>query len=155
MNDTSQNGPALVLKCEAVTSKIIGVFYEVYNELGCGFVESVYEKAMFIALPEYGLSVRRQQPVPMFFRKRRIGQYFADLVVENQVIIELKATQTLDRSAEAQLLHYLKATCYEVGLLLNFGTRAQFRRLLFDNDRKNLRANPCESVQSVAPGNPT
>lgn len=80
---------------------------------------------------------------------KKIGQYFADLIVQETILLELKAAQSLDKAHEAQLLHYLRATDIEVGLLFNFGVRPQFRRLLFDNERKKIRANPCESVANV------
>lgn len=134
------------LKHSVVTDKIIGVFYDVYNELGHGFLESTYAQAMVVALEAAGLHVDREYPVPVWFRGKTIGQYFADLLVERTVILELKAGRILEKAHEAQLLHYLRATEIEVGLLLGFGVRPQFRRLLFDNDRKKIRENPCESV---------
>ena len=134
------------LKHEALTERIIGVFYDVYNELGYGFLESVYEESLAIALTAAGLKVSCQVPVPVWFRGKQVGDFRADLLVNDAVLIELKAARTLDASHESQLLHYLKATEIEVGLLLNFGARPQFRRLLFDNERKTIRENPCESV---------
>jgi len=132
-----------------VTDKIIGVYYDVYNELGYGFLESVYEESMAIALRDAGLTVQRQVAVPVLFRGRQVGDFRADLLVENKVLLELKSARTLDRSHEAQLLHYLRATEIEIGLLLNFGEKPQFRRLLFDNERKKIRVHPCESVAGV------
>ena len=137
------------LKHSELTDKIIGVFYDVYNELGLGFLESTYAEALLVALQESGLSAVREVPVPVWFRNRKIGQYYADLIVEGVVLLELKAARTLESAHEAQLLHYLRATEVEVGLLLNFGLRPQFRRLLFDNERKKIRGNPCESVAKV------
>jgi GxxExxY protein len=102
-----------------------------------------------MALEESALKVARQVPVPVWFRGRRVGQYFADMLVENAVLLELKTARNLESAHEAQLLHYLRATEVEVGLLLNFGLRPQFRRLLFDNERKKIRENPCESVAKV------
>ncbi len=134
------------LKHEELTSAIIGTFYDVYNELGYGFLESVYQEALAIALQEKGIKVAQQFPIPVWFRGRRIGEFKADIAVDDKVILELKAARTIDPSHEAQLLHYLKSTEFEVGLLLNFGLRPQFRRLLFDNDRKRIRENPCKSV---------
>lgn len=119
-----------------LTEKIIGVFYDVYNELGHGFLESVYETAMIIALPEKGLAVVRQVEVPVWFRGQKIGTFFADLVVEGVVIVELKAVRTIDPAHEAQLLHYLRATEIELGLLLNFGVRPEIKRKIYDNPRK-------------------
>ena len=138
------------LKHSELTDKIIGVFYDVYNELGYGFLESTYAEAMVVALEQAGLSVVREFPVPVWFRGRKVGQYFADLMVEGLILLELKTAKALESAHEAQLLHYLKATEIELGLLLNFGTRPQFRRLLFDNDRKKIRGNPCESVAKVS-----
>jgi GxxExxY protein len=141
--------PLASLKHAELTDKIIGVFYDVYNELGHGFLESTYEEALAMALEESALKVARQVPVPVWFRGRRVGQYFADMLVENAVLLELKTARNLESAHEAQLLHYLRATEVEVGLLLNFGLRPQFRRLLFDNERKKIRENPCESVAKV------
>lgn len=142
--------PPTPLKHSAVTDRIIGVFYDVYNELGNGFLESTYAEAMVIALNQSGLRAIREVPVPVWFRGKKIGQYFADMVVDNTVLLELKAARSLESAHEAQLLHYLRATEIEVGLLLNFGLRPQFRRLLFDNGRKKIRGNPCESVAKVS-----
>ena len=137
------------LKHSELTEKIIGVFYNVYNELGYGFLESTYAEAMVIALEDMGLRAAREVSVPVWFRGRKAGQYFADLLVEGAVLLELKTARSIDSSHEAQLLHYLRATEFEIGLLLNFGVRPQFRRLLFDNERKKIRENPCESVAKV------
>jgi GxxExxY protein len=144
------NTPAPGLKHFELTQKIIGVFYDVYNELGHGFLESTYAEALSMALEESGLKAGREVPVPVWFRGRKVDQYYADLIVENVVLLELKAARTLDSAHEAQLLHYLRATEVEVGLLLNFGLRPQFRRLLFDNQRKKIRENPCASVAKVS-----
>jgi GxxExxY protein len=138
------------LKHGELTDKIIGVFYDVYNELGHGFLESTYSEAMAFALAESGLLVRREVAVPVWFREKKIGPYFADVVVDNAVLLELKTARTIESAHEAQLLHYLRATEIELGLLLNFGLHPQFRRLLFDNQRKKIRGNPCESVAKVS-----
>ncbi len=140
------DNPQHTLKHGYLTDKIIGVFFDVYNELGHGFLESTYAEAMVIALEAMRLPVQREIPVPVWFRGRKIGQYFADLLVAGTVLLELKAGRTLEKEHEAQLLHYLRATDIEVGLLLGFGIRPQFRRLLFDNERKKIRENPFESV---------
>jgi GxxExxY protein len=142
--------PASSLKHSELTEKIIGVFYDVYNELGHGFLESTYAEAMVVAMESCGLTLSREVPVPVWFRGRRVGQYFADLMVESAVLLELKAARSIESAHEAQLLHYLRATEIEVGLLLNLGLRPQFRRLLFDNERKKIRGNPCESVAKVS-----
>src|SRR5581483_3460303 len=121
------------LKYGELSSSILKIFYEVYNELGHGFLESVYRKSMAIALSDQGISVASEVPVPVFFRERIVGEFRADLLVEDKIILELKSARTLEPSHEAQLLHYLRSTEVELGLLLNFGIRPQFRRLLFDN----------------------
>jgi GxxExxY protein len=140
----------LGLKYAEVTEKIIGVFYDVYNELGYGFLESVYEECLVIALRQAGLMVNRQVSVPVWFRGQKIGEFRADVTVENCVLLELKCAKALDPAHEAQILHYLKSTEIEIGLLLNFGLRPEFRRFLFDNDRKKIRENPCKSVARVS-----
>ena len=138
------------LKHSALTDKIIGAFYDVYNELGYGFLESVYEEALAIALQEAGLRVQRQVSITVWFRGQDVGDFRGDLLLDGAVLLELKAGRTLDKAHEAQLLHYLRATEIEVGLLLNFGEQPQFRRLLVDNERKKIRANPCQSVAKAA-----
>lgn len=140
--NTDQHG----LKHGDLTEKIIGIFYDVYNELGYGFLEAVYGKSMLKALRSAGLDVESQVSVPVWFRGEQVGDFYADLVVEGVVILELKAARAIERAHEAQLLNYLKATDIEVGLLLNFGERPEFRRLLLDNERKKIRENPCRSV---------
>jgi GxxExxY protein len=135
---TQVDANKLRFKHQELTRKIIGVFYEVYNELGHGFLESVYEAAMLIALREAGLKVETQVPIGVYFRGNRVGDFRADLMVENAVLLELKAARALDSSHEAQLLNYLRATEIEVGLLLNFGIKPEFKRLAFDNERKKI-----------------
>src|SRR5713226_923608 len=127
------------LKHKDLTETIIGVFFEVYNELGHGFLESVYEKALQVALTAKGLDVRRQIEVPVWFRGNKVGDFAADMLVERCVLLELKAARTLDSSHEAQLLNYLRATEIEVGLLFNFGIKPEFKRLAYDNSRKRVR----------------
>ena len=127
------------LKHKELTETIIGVFFEVYNELGHGFLESVYEKAFEVALNSKGLDVRRQIQVPVWFRGHKVGDFVADVLVNRSVLLELKAARTLDSAHEAQLLNYLRATEIEVGLLFNFGIKPEFRRLAFDNSRKQVK----------------
>ena len=119
--------------------QIVGVFYSVYNELGYGFLEAVYEEALAIGLQEAVLSASRQVPTPIWFHGRTIGEYKADVIVNRVVLLELKAARVLDSSHEAQILNYLRATDIEVGLLLNFGPKPQFKRFVFENDRKGIR----------------
>ncbi|MBI5248341.1 MAG: GxxExxY protein [Desulfomonile tiedjei] len=121
---------------EDLTGRIIGIFFELYNELGFGFLESVYEKALILTMNEKGLQVDQQRQIPVWFRGKTVGEFRADLVVENSVVIELKACRALEPSHEAQVLNYLRATEIEVGLLLNFGPKPQFKRIVFANRRK-------------------
>jgi len=127
------------LKHRELTETIIGVFYEVYNELGHGFLESVYEKAFEIALTSKGLDVLRQIEIPVWFRKQKVGDFVADVLINKCVLLELKAARTLDSAHEAQLLNYLRATEIEVGMLFNFGIKPEFRRLVFENSRKQVQ----------------
>ena len=124
------------LRHYALTEQIIAVFYEVYNELGHGFLESVYHKSLALALNEKGLLVQSPVDIPVFFRGHRVGDFEADLLVEKCVLLELKAARTLDSSHKAQLLNYLRATEIEIGLLLNFGVKPEIKRLIYDNPRK-------------------
>jgi GxxExxY protein len=139
-------GSQTVLKHRDITEGIIRVFFDVYNELGHGFLESVYEQALCIALAEAGLVVERQVPVPIWFRRQKLSEFRADILVEQKVMVELKVAKCLDSTHYAQLMHYLKATPIEVGILLNFGLRAEFKRLVFANERKQIRVNPRESA---------
>ena len=124
------------MKHEALSQQIIGAFYTVYNSLGYGFLEKVYENALAIELRRLGLRVECERPITVFYRGCIVGEYFADIVVEGAIILELKAVRMLAKEHEAQLINYLNATDYEVGLLLNFGPKAEIRRKVFDNDRK-------------------
>ena len=136
-------------KHQEITEKIIGVFYEVYNELGHGFLESVYEKSFEIALTSIGLKVCRQIEIPVWFRGNQVGAFTADMLVEGSVLLELKAARALDISHQAQLLNYLRATEIEVGLLFNFGLKPEFKRLIFDNPRKSIRGKAGISVADL------
>ena len=124
------------IKHKEITDRILKGFYEVYNELGDGFLESVYENALYIVLKGYDLTVERQKSIAVTFRGNVIGDFKTDLIVEGSVIVELKAVCTLDPAHEAQLINYLKATNIEVGLLLNFGRKAEFKRFIFNDKRK-------------------
>ena len=132
----------MALKHENLTGHIINAFYKVYNELGYGFLEKVYENALALELESMGLRVGRQRPLKVYYLGRQVGDYYADLIVEGLVIIELKCAETLCEAHEAQLLNYLKATDIEVGLLLNFGPKPAFRRKIFTNDKKRHRELP-------------
>ena len=115
--------PELIIKC----------FYKVYNTLGYGFLEKVYENALKIELIINGLSVESQKPIKVFYEGKLVGEYFADLVVNDLIILELKAQEILIPENEAQLLNYLKATKYEIGLLLNFGKKPEIKRKIYSN----------------------
>jgi GxxExxY protein len=134
------------LKYKEITNTILKSFYEVYNELGDGFLESVYENALYIVLNSQGLFVERQKNVSVLFRGHNIGDYKVDLLAEGKIIIELKATRSIDPAHEAQLINYLKATDLEVGLLLNFGRKPELKRFIFNNKRKNI-INPYKYVK--------
>lgn len=127
------------LKYHELTEKLIGMFYSIYNELGHGFLESVYEQAFSVALAESGTFFQRQIAVPVWFRGQKIGDFRADLLIDEKVIVELKTGREIDPGWEKQLLNYLRATQIEVGMLFNFGPSAQFKRYVFENERKNPR----------------
>ncbi len=124
---------------EELTNIIIGAFYKVYNTLGYGFLEKVYENSLKIELQRHGLRVQQQKHIKVHYEGLEVGDYFADLLVEDLVIIELKAAEGICEEHEAQLLNYLKATDVEVGLLFNFGKNPEFRRKIFTNDKKRIR----------------
>ncbi|MFK5879556.1 MAG: GxxExxY protein [Flavobacteriaceae bacterium] len=117
-----------------ITDKIINCFYKVYNTLGYGFLEKVYENALFLELRNLGLYVEKQKQIKVFYENEKVGEYYADLIVSELVIVELKATETLCEEHEYQLINYLKATEIEVGLLLNFGKNPELKRKVFSNE---------------------
>jgi len=119
-----------------LTGKIIKAYYTVYNKLGSGFLEGVYENAMMIELEKMGLYAEKQVPIKVLYEKKVLGKFYADIVVEMEIILELKAVGELTKAHEAQLLNYLKGTNSEIGLLLNFGPKAQIVRKIFTNDYK-------------------
>jgi len=137
-----------------LTRTIIGVFYDVHGELGHGFVESVYKEAMRLALTEIGMQVETELPISVHFRGCCVGNFRADLIVNNCVLLELKAIDALEHCHEAQILHYLKATTFEVGLLLNFGPSAKVRRFVMDNSRKAFVKQSVSSVKSAVSSMP-
>jgi len=124
------------LKHKEITDLILKAFFEVYGQLGYGFLEKVYENSMVIVGRKLGLDIRQQFPVKVHFHDHVVGEQLIDLVVNNLVITELKAVRTLLEEHEAQLLNYLKATPFEVGLLLNFGPKPEYRSKIYDNERK-------------------
>lgn len=119
-----------------ITGKIIHGFYQVYNTLGYGFLEKVYENALAVELSESGLQVCQQHPVTVYYNGRVVGNYFADMVVDGKIIVELKAAETLRDEHCLQLLNYLRATDKQVGLLLNFGKKPAFKRMVASNKLK-------------------
>ena len=136
------------LKHSTLTESIIGTFFEVYNELGHGFLESVYENSLAIALREKGFEVYQQIAIPVRFRGKLVGDFVADMIVSQFVLLELKSARAIDAAHIAQLLNYLKATEIEVGLLLNFGHKPEFKRLAFEN-RRNQTVEEGKSLLSA------
>ncbi|MDZ4656564.1 MAG: GxxExxY protein [Bythopirellula sp.] len=114
-----------------VTDAIIKQYYHVYNTLGYGFLEKVYENALRVALTKNGFDVKQQSPIQVIFEEEMVGDYYADLLVNDEVILEIKAADSIALKHEAQIINYLKATGVRVGLLLNFGPKAEFRRKIF------------------------
>ena len=123
-----------------ITDNIIKSFYCVYNELGFGFLEKVYENSLFLEFLERGLYYEKQKRIKVFFKGQKVGEYYADLIINNLVIIEIKAAESLAREHELQLVNYLKATDIEVGMLLNFGKKPEFKRKIFTNDKKKIKS---------------
>jgi GxxExxY protein len=130
----------------ALTDPILGVFYDVYNELGFGFLESVYRNALRLALLEKGLVVEQEMPVSVFSRGKNVGDFRADLIINGVILIELKTAEMIIAAHESQVLNYLRSTLLEVGLILNFGPRTQIRRLLLDNERKHKFVHKAEGA---------
>ena len=125
-----------------LTGEIIKAFYDVYNELGYGFLERVYQNALFIELKQRGFDVEAQKKISVYYKEHLVGDYFADIIVNNKVILELKAAEYIIDEFEYQLINYLKSTDCEVGLLLNFGKEPEFSRKIFSNAKKKIRVNP-------------
>ena len=124
------------MKHKELTERIIKIYYKVYNTLGYGFLEKIYENAMMIEFRKAVIPAVSQSPIKVFYEAEIIGEYFADILVDRKVIVEIKAAKNLIIDHEAQLLNYLKATDIEVGLLLNFGPEPEVKRKVFDNSRK-------------------
>jgi GxxExxY protein len=129
-----------------LTERIIKSFFKVYNELGFGFLEKVYENSMFIELTKNHLFCQQQLPIDVYYDGQQVGFFRADLLVDKKVIVELKAAESLCSADEAQLTNYLRATSIEVGLLLNFGKKPELRRKIFTNDRKSILQPEIKSV---------
>ena len=122
-----------------ISEKIIKAYYKVYNSLGYGFLEKVYENAMAYELIKMGFDVKCQYPITVFYENKIVGEYFADIIVNDIVVIELKASSALLEGHECQLINYLKATEIELGLLMNFGKEAEYKRKVFMNKYKKIK----------------
>jgi GxxExxY protein len=120
-----------------LSESILKGFYEVYNELGYGFLEKVYQNAMYFELKSQGFKVEAQKKIKVYYKDELVGDFITDLLINDAIIIELKACDTLSKAHYAQTLNYLKATNIEIGLLLNFGEKSEIKRLIFTNNRKN------------------
>ena len=126
---------------EELTGRVIKVFYKIYNTLGYGFIESIYHNSMIIELVKEGLSIEKEKPISVYYGPNVVGTFSADLVVEEKIILELKAKESLHSAHEAQLTNYLRATDVELGFLLNFGKEPEFKRKYFSNEKKRRLAN--------------
>jgi GxxExxY protein len=120
-----------------LSESILKVFYEVYNELGYGFLEKVYQNAMYLELKSQGFKVEAQKQIRVYYKNELVGDFFADLLINDVIFLELKACDSLVKAHYTQTLNYLKATNIEIGLLLNFGEKPEIKRLIFTNNRKN------------------
>ena len=139
------------MEFEKESNLSIKAFYNVYNTLGFGFLEKVYENAMYIELRKFGLNVEKQVPIKVRYDNFLVGDYYADIIVNNKLILELKAMEGLCEEHEAQLLNYLRATDIEIGLLLNFGKKPQFKRKVWTNQyNKNILENSGNSGDSCS-----
>lgn len=134
MTQNTQTDADFLFKKE--TDEIIGAFYKVYRSLGYGFLERVYQNALFFELLKRGFTCEAQHPINVYYEDQLVGEYIADIVVNDHIILELKAVNELSSEHESQLLNYLKATHIEIGLLLNLGVRPQIKRKIFRNTNK-------------------
>jgi GxxExxY protein len=126
-----------------LTERILGIFYKVANDLGYGFFESVYRRSLLIAFHDAGIAAEEEVQIPVTYRGRLVGNFYADIVVAGLVVLELKAADEITKLFEAQLVHYLRSSQMEAGIILAFGERAKFRRVYMSNDRKpNLKHSP-------------
>ena len=137
----------MALEHKTITEKIIGAAFEIHKELGYGFLEKVYQKAMQVELKYLGLKTELETPIKVRFKGHIIGDYFADLLVEEKVVVELKVAENYNSKDEAQLINELKATGIRVGLLINFGKeRVEFKRLVYS---KKSAFDPRQSVAEL------
>ena len=121
------------------SSQIIKSFYSVYNELGFGFLEKVYQNSLIVELKNKGFYCEKCFPIDVYYKEQKVGFYLADILVEKIIVVEIKSAETICLEHEAQLINYLKATNIEVGLLLNFGKRPEFKRRVFSSEFKNIK----------------
>jgi GxxExxY protein len=121
-----------------LTDEILHAFYQVHYKLGFGFLEKVYKNALFLELMEIGLKCETEKQINVYYKEKVVGVFYADIIVEDKVILELKAVESICKEYEYQLINYLKACNLEIGLLLNFGKKAELRRLIYTNDRKQI-----------------
>ena len=122
-----------------LTDKIIDAFYDVYDELGYGYLERVYQNSLYLELTERGHKVEAQKEIKIYYRGREVGLYYADLIVDDLILLELKAAETIIEAHEAQVINYLRGTDKEVGYVLNFGPKPEFSRKIYTNDRKKSK----------------
>ena len=135
---------------EELTGQIIKVFYKVYNTLGHGFLEQIYHNSMILELTKAGLKVETEKAIAVYYEGKIVGAFSADLVVEEKVILELKAKERINEAHEAQLVNYLRATAVEIGLLLNFGKTPEFKRKYFSNKNKKLQSpEPVDLIKAL------
>ena len=127
------------MKYENLTEEIIKVFYKVYNTLGYGFLEKIYEKAMIMEYDKLRVNYVNQSPIEVYYEGEIIGEYIADFIIEDKVLVEIKAIKQLSQQDENQLLNYLTATTFEVGLLLNYGMKPEIKRKVYDNNLKKYK----------------
>jgi GxxExxY protein len=135
-----RSGTKIALEHSKLTERVIGVFYDVYNHFGPGFLESVYQRSMQIALQEIGIRADIEVAIPVFFKGQNVGEFRADMVIDESVLVELKVARSIDPAHEAQVIHYLRSTPLEVALLFNFGVKAEFKRFYLANSNKQIRA---------------
>ena len=135
---TDKNTYGMELLHKELTDKILQAFYDVYNELGYGFLEKVYQNSLYLELISRGFKVSAQKQIKVYYKGVEVGEYYADMLVNDLVILELKAADYIVQDFEWQLINYLRGTEIEVGLVLNFGIKPDFRRKVFENERKNL-----------------
>jgi GxxExxY protein len=136
ITDRTASKTAFEGKYARLSEQILGIFYQVHKDLGFGFSEKVYQRAFSLALREAGLGVEEQVSIKVYFHGELVGEFFADMLIDNVILLELKSVSTILEEHEAQLLNYLKATEIEVGYIMNFGKSASFKRKIYDNNRK-------------------